>query len=266
MRWLLHDHTLEYSQHLYAALLTSTPTCDVLCHNQQRAVQSCDLLQDWHNVPHTLNLLVSDQHTAVVVLDQQALRHVHKLRADVATINLHTLGHLNKGLNAVTGKGGKGVKRAGKNKVSGLRSHCTDCGLSAMSSHQLELSALRKGRRDLASCRSGLLQHPVHAVYIHELPCYACWLVPLLPLLLLPPLLLLLPLLLRLLLNPQLLLLPVSYLLLLSMLSTPLLPTLSSASAIISPTLSSLPAEMEAMFCSRDSTGGSIRKTSHCGN
>jgi hypothetical protein len=40
-----------------------------------------------------------------------------------------------------------------------------------------------------------------------------------------------------------------AHLLLLSMLSTPLLPTLSSASAIMSPTLSSLPAEMDAMFC-----------------
>ena len=44
--------------------------------------------------------LVSDQHAAVVILGKQALGVVHKLWADVATVDLHTLLHLHLSLSA----------------------------------------------------------------------------------------------------------------------------------------------------------------------
>jgi len=48
--------------------------------------------------PH---LLVSDQHAAVVELGEQALVVGHKLGADVAAVDVHTLLHLHHGVRAV---------------------------------------------------------------------------------------------------------------------------------------------------------------------
>lgn len=66
-------------------------TSDILCNDEQGCIETCHLLQQRHDVAHALNLLVGDKHTGVVILCQQALWVGHKLRADVAAVNLHTL-------------------------------------------------------------------------------------------------------------------------------------------------------------------------------
>eukprot|EP00955_Chlamydomonas_euryale_P089696 364487-Chlamydomonas_euryale.AAC.21 len=64
------------------------PFCQSISHSY--------LLQQRNNLANGLNLLVSDEHKCIIKLCQQLLLVGHKLRAQVATVNLHALLDFNK--------------------------------------------------------------------------------------------------------------------------------------------------------------------------
>mmetsp|Transcript_15912 Transcript_15912/g.40425 ORF Transcript_15912/g.40425 Transcript_15912/m.40425 type:complete len:287 (-) Transcript_15912:707-1567(-) len=97
---------------------------NVLRDDHQRGARLGGLLQDRDDLACRLDLLVADQHAAVVKLALLALGVVHKLRRDVAAVDGHALLHLHQRLQRAARLDGQHAVRA--HIVQRLCDHLTD--------------------------------------------------------------------------------------------------------------------------------------------
>ena len=63
-------------------------TSNVLGYNKQRASQLCSLLQKWNDFLYACDLLISYKNSSVLKLHNRFLKVCHKLRGNVASVNL----------------------------------------------------------------------------------------------------------------------------------------------------------------------------------